>query len=54
MVRCPVLAGCISQGDTRGEALANIQEAIALCAEELDDEEVSLLPLHFELVSVSC
>ena len=27
-VTCPVLPGCISQGDTRAEALANIKEAI--------------------------
>ena len=26
---CPTLPGCISQGDTRQEALANIQDAIA-------------------------
>ncbi len=28
VVTVPVLPGCVSQGDTRTEALANIQEAI--------------------------
>jgi predicted RNase H-like HicB family nuclease len=27
-IHCPVLPGCSSQGDTPGEALANIKEAI--------------------------
>ena len=27
-VHCPALSGCVSQGDSRGEALANIREAI--------------------------
>ncbi len=30
----PVLPGCISQGDTRQEALANIQEAAELYIED--------------------
>jgi predicted RNase H-like HicB family nuclease len=30
---CPSIPGCISQGATRDEALANIHEAIALCLE---------------------
>jgi predicted RNase H-like HicB family nuclease len=30
IVEVPSLAGCVSQGETREEALANIQEAIAL------------------------
>ena len=30
----PALPGCISQGDTREDALANIQEAIALYVED--------------------
>jgi predicted RNase H-like HicB family nuclease len=28
---CPSLTGCVSQGATREEALANVREAIALC-----------------------
>jgi predicted RNase H-like HicB family nuclease len=30
VVSAPALSGCVSQGDTRSEALANIREAIAL------------------------
>jgi predicted RNase H-like HicB family nuclease len=33
VVECPVIPGCISQADTREEALANIKDAIALCLE---------------------
>ena len=30
IVECPSIPGCVSQGDTKDEAIANIQEAIAL------------------------
>lgn len=33
VVECPAIPGCVSQGDTKSEALANIKEAIALCLE---------------------
>jgi predicted RNase H-like HicB family nuclease len=33
IAECPSIPGCISQGSNRDEALANIQEAIALCLE---------------------
>jgi len=33
IAECPPIPGCISQGDTRDEALANIREAIAACLE---------------------
>lgn len=36
----PSLRGCISEGDTREEALANIREAIELYLEPIPDEEV--------------
>jgi predicted RNase H-like HicB family nuclease len=34
----PSLPGCISEGDTRDEALLNIREAIALYLEPVDDD----------------
>ncbi len=34
-VTVPLLPGCISEGDTRAEALANIKEAIELYIESL-------------------
>ncbi len=37
-VMVPSLPGCISEGNTREEALANIKEAIELYLEETEDE----------------
>ncbi len=34
----PALPGCISEGDTREEALVNIREAIALYLEPVEDD----------------
>ncbi|MBK5964036.1 HicB family protein [Thiocystis minor] len=33
VVECPSIPGCVSQGQTKTEALANIEEAIQLCLE---------------------
>ena len=38
---CPELKGCQSQGDTLGQTLSNIREAIELYLETLSDEERS-------------
>lgn len=32
VVECPIIPGCLSQGETKEEAISNIQEAIALCS----------------------
>jgi len=37
VVEVPSLPGCISQGKTRDQALANIEEAIAFYIEVLED-----------------
>lgn len=39
-VSIPALAGCISQGETFEEALANIKEAAELYVEDLNDSEI--------------
>lgn len=36
----PALPGCISEGNTRDEALANIQEAVRLYLEPVEDDAV--------------
>jgi len=36
----PSLPGCISEGDTREEALKNIREAIELYLEPVEDDQI--------------
>ncbi|HZS93025.1 MAG TPA: type II toxin-antitoxin system HicB family antitoxin [Chloroflexota bacterium] len=54
VAECPSLPGCISQGRTRPEAIANIREAIDLMLEELQDrgEPIPQDPLDAMLVVV--
>lgn len=33
VAECPSIPGCVSQGQTREEAIENIKEAIAVCLE---------------------
>jgi len=47
IAECPVIPGCISQGKTEEEAMANIREAIDLCIEVRKEEGLPLvLPLR--------
>jgi len=39
-VYVPALPGCISEGETREEALANIREAVELYLEPVEDDWV--------------
>ena len=53
VAECPVIPGCISQGRSREEALANIREAIALCLESMSEDEDWSLPASYEVVDVA-
>ncbi len=46
VAECPVIPGCVSQGRTKEEALANIKEAIQLCLEVRAERG---LPLTLEM-----
>ena len=45
----PDLPGCMSQGETREEALANIQEAIQLCLEVRKEKGLPLTTEYFKI-----
>ena len=47
----PALPGCISEGDTREQALASIQEAILLYLEPVEDD--ATLPPRAEVVEIA-
>ena len=49
IVECPAIPGCVSQGQTKDEALDNIKEAIALCLEVRAKEGV---PLSIETLQI--
>ena len=56
VVECPSLPGCISQGKTKKEALANIQEAIEAYIESMrkhgetvpSDRKIEVAAVHFQ------
>ena len=43
IAECPVIPGCVSQGKSEEEAMANIAEAIRLCLEVRKEEGLPLL-----------
>ncbi len=45
VVECPIIPGCMSQGETEAMAMANIQEAIQIC---LDVRRELKMPLVIE------
>lgn len=49
IAECPSIPGCVSQGTTHDEALANIREAIAACLEVRAERG---MPLTIELQQV--
>jgi predicted RNase H-like HicB family nuclease len=53
VVECPSLPGCISQGKTKEEALANIKEAIAAYITALQDDNLPVPEDNFEVLVVA-
>jgi predicted RNase H-like HicB family nuclease len=52
IVEVPSLPGCVSQGETRDQALENIKEAISLHIEVLIERGQSVPGDHVEVISV--
>jgi predicted RNase H-like HicB family nuclease len=50
-VTVPALPGCISEGNSRDEALANIAEAVQLYLEPVEDD--ALLSRDVEVVEIA-
>lgn len=50
-VYVPSLPGCISEGETKEEALKNIREAIELYLEPVPDDLV--LPIYSEITEIA-
>lgn len=49
-VSVPALPGCLSEGDTKAEALRNIKEAVALYLDDVPDD--SALPAGAEVAEI--
>ena len=49
VAECPAIPGCVSQGETREQALENVKEAIAQCLEVRAERG---LPLTVEMHQV--
>ncbi|MDO8656923.1 MAG: type II toxin-antitoxin system HicB family antitoxin [Nanoarchaeota archaeon] len=50
--KVPELRGCLSQGDTLDELMANIKEAIELCLEVQAEEKSSVMEEQIKFVGV--
>lgn len=52
VAECPSLPGCISQGKTKEEAIANIREAIQAYVEALEADGLPVPEEHFDAIMV--
>jgi predicted RNase H-like HicB family nuclease len=49
---CPALQACYTQGDTYEEAMTNVQEVIAMCLEELQEERRPINLRYPEVIGI--
>ncbi|GMQ75498.1 MAG: hypothetical protein BMS9Abin01_0748 [Gammaproteobacteria bacterium] len=53
VAECPSLPGCISQGRTKEDTIANIKEAIEGYAAALQDDGLPVPEEHFDTILVA-
>ncbi len=53
VAECPSLPGCVSQGDSKEQAIANIREAIAGYVAALKDDGLPIPEERFEALLVA-
>jgi predicted RNase H-like HicB family nuclease len=53
VAECPSLPGCVSQGETREQAIANIREAIEGYILTLQDDKLPIPEEHFDALLVA-
>lgn len=53
VAECPSLPGCISQGESREDAVRSIREAIYLYIEALEDDKLPVPQEKFEAMLVA-
>ncbi len=49
VAECPSIPGCVSQGETREEAIANVQDAIRQCLEVRAERGMPLTVATYEV-----
>ena len=53
IAECPSLPGCVSQGQTREEAVSNIKEAIHVYIAALEEDNLPVPEEHFDAMVVA-
>ena len=53
VAECPSLLGCISQGQSRQDAIANIKEAIDGYVDSLEEDGLPVPEEHFEALVIA-
>ena len=53
VAECPSLPGCVSQGESREKAIANIREAIEGYVLALQDDKLPIPEEHFDALMVA-
>ncbi len=53
VAECPSLPGCVTQGHTREEAVANARDAISESIAALEDDDLPVPNEHFDTLVVA-